>query len=724
MLIRTQRTRLITVIAWLSLALSAGAQEYWDLAGPPPAFNANTNVGYDTVPYCTMPPESCALQDTRNVVWPGFWGNDFGGYLYTNCRLLNCAHDGEGLVWALLDGVGAQTVQLNWMLMGGGEMHCECPPGSGGPHNFVNGTANVATTVDLKISTIPAGQTVTVTADWWGMLLMDAQGAGDIAWVDQLALQINGQELVPPSWQSLTTNGVKTLAYYPPPGAAPLVFTAFDGDVFTITLGGQAGGFAGWPGIEDNYGWSDWAEASFQGTLYLSINTTPPSTTNPAQQAGAQALFSLDIGSDAELSDNTPEGNEVFDPGDLYPVQGPPLPAGGTDGPFDDALIFGVDYWPATPDTVPPSTGALTCAGVPAAQIPALLDDRFDLDGTDVLDVDLRFIIPPLVPPADPIPAFASDTIHDGRYLLLSFNDDWSGHYAGALCEIPVARSSPAGNTWGRANRRDELVGVVLLGSGGPGSPVSMTVSYPVYNEAELHPSLAPNPGADEDRDDDTDALDIDLSGNGTFWYFSADHEATGFRAGFGPLDPGTIYLASSIGGFPSPVVIPGVHLGLPSGVDLDAFEFVWLRPCDVCGPALALIFSVAEDDYLTIGVDESGGLAPHKLYGSFLTGSSFELAANPLPDDIDAITALPRPYVTSAPPVACRGDLNCDGLIDFRDINVFVLRLSSPAAYAAAYPNCPPDNADINGNGVVGFDDINPFVALLSSAPLPIVCP
>jgi hypothetical protein len=120
----------------------------------------------------------------------------------------------------------------------------------------------------------------------------------------------------------LTTNGGKTLAYYPPPGAAPLVFTAFDGDVFTITLGGQAGGFAGWPGIEDNYGWSDWAEASFQGTLYLSINTTPPSTTNPAQQAGAQALFSLDIGSDAELSDNTPEGNEVFDPGDLYPVQG------------------------------------------------------------------------------------------------------------------------------------------------------------------------------------------------------------------------------------------------------------------------------------------------------------------------------------------------------------------------------------------------------------------
>lgn len=60
-------------------------------------------------------------------------------------------------------------------------------------------------------------------------------------------------------------------------------------------------------------------------------------------------------------------------------------------------------------------------------------------------------------------------------------------------------------------------------------------------------------------------------------------------------------------------------------------------------------------------------------------------------------------------------GDLNCDGFVDFGDINPFVMRLSDPAAYAAAFPECPDDNGDINGSGSVGFDDINPFVALVS---------
>jgi hypothetical protein len=65
--------------------------------------------------------------------------------------------------------------------------------------------------------------------------------------------------------------------------------------------------------------------------------------------------------------------------------------------------------------------------------------------------------------------------------------------------------------------------------------------------------------------------------------------------------------------------------------------------------------------------------------------------------------------------PPSLAGDLNCDGSVSFGDINPFVLRLSNPAAYLAAFPNCPDANGDINGNGSVGFDDINPFVALLS---------
>jgi hypothetical protein len=63
----------------------------------------------------------------------------------------------------------------------------------------------------------------------------------------------------------------------------------------------------------------------------------------------------------------------------------------------------------------------------------------------------------------------------------------------------------------------------------------------------------------------------------------------------------------------------------------------------------------------------------------------------------------------------ATPGDLNCDGAVDFDDVNPFVLALSDPAGYATAYPNCNILNGDCNGDGQVNFDDINPFVALLS---------
>ncbi len=60
-------------------------------------------------------------------------------------------------------------------------------------------------------------------------------------------------------------------------------------------------------------------------------------------------------------------------------------------------------------------------------------------------------------------------------------------------------------------------------------------------------------------------------------------------------------------------------------------------------------------------------------------------------------------------------GDLNCDFVVSFGDINAFVLALSNPTAYATAYPGCARVLADINGDGSVNFADLNPFVALLS---------
>ena len=66
-------------------------------------------------------------------------------------------------------------------------------------------------------------------------------------------------------------------------------------------------------------------------------------------------------------------------------------------------------------------------------------------------------------------------------------------------------------------------------------------------------------------------------------------------------------------------------------------------------------------------------------------------------------------------PVVPLPGDMNCDSVVNFVDINPFVLALTGQASYEAAYPACYWLNADCNGDGNVNFADINPFVALLS---------
>jgi hypothetical protein len=66
--------------------------------------------------------------------------------------------------------------------------------------------------------------------------------------------------------------------------------------------------------------------------------------------------------------------------------------------------------------------------------------------------------------------------------------------------------------------------------------------------------------------------------------------------------------------------------------------------------------------------------------------------------------------------PATLVGDLNCDGRVNFGDINPFVLCLSDFATWQATFC-CPARNGDINGDGIYGqgsFGDINPFVALL----------
>ncbi len=63
-----------------------------------------------------------------------------------------------------------------------------------------------------------------------------------------------------------------------------------------------------------------------------------------------------------------------------------------------------------------------------------------------------------------------------------------------------------------------------------------------------------------------------------------------------------------------------------------------------------------------------------------------------------------------------CFGDMNCDGVVDFFDIDPLVLAFSGPDAYAAAYPNCQWLNGDVDASYLVDFFDIDPFVARLGA--------
>jgi hypothetical protein len=101
------------------------------------------------------------------------------------------------------------------------------------------------------------------------------------------------------------------------------------------------------------------------------------------------------------------------------------------------------------------------------------------------------------------------------------------------------------------------------------------------------------------------------------------------------------------------------------------------------------------------------GGL-PQTLDLAGLTGGEYYFA-------LEAVDNSGNWSALSNVAASIRGDLNCDGVVDFDDINPFVLALTEPAAYESAYPDCDWMNGDCDADGTVDFDDINAFVALLT---------
>lgn len=59
-------------------------------------------------------------------------------------------------------------------------------------------------------------------------------------------------------------------------------------------------------------------------------------------------------------------------------------------------------------------------------------------------------------------------------------------------------------------------------------------------------------------------------------------------------------------------------------------------------------------------------------------------------------------------------GDMNCDGAVDFNDIDAFVEALADPNGYIADHPMCNIFNGDTDHSGEVDFNDIDTFVECL----------
>ena len=141
-------------------------------------------------------------------------------------------------------------------------------------------------------------------------------------------------------------------------------------------------------------------------------------------------------------------------------------------------------------------------------------------------------------------------------------------------------------------------------------------------------------------------------------------------------------------------------------------YESAKVRPRRLAAVLLVCTAATLRAGELTLNwwtIDAGGGTA---------NGGTLQLSATTGQPDTGVLTGanltLSGGFWPAAPSVR-PGDLNCDGVVNFKDINPFVLILSNLASWETAYPGCPWQNGDCNQDGAVNFKDINPFVAILS---------
>ncbi len=139
-------------------------------------------------------------------------------------------------------------------------------------------------------------------------------------------------------------------------------------------------------------------------------------------------------------------------------------------------------------------------------------------------------------------------------------------------------------------------------------------------------------------------------------------------------------------------------------------------------GPGTVFADGAFVEETLVVGVNgESGGelhtlVDPDQLLLGDLLGQSVSIAFDSFfTGSFGLVTAggtNAATVVTFAPPTT--GDMDCDGDVDFDDIDELVVGLTNPNQYESIYGVPPQLKGDTDGDGDLDFDDIGGFVAIL----------